>query len=83
VVLGPDGLSQFDALRRRDAGDKAVLFAFDLLVRDGTDVRGYPLAGRKQILGKLLRHGAGHVVFCDHVVADGLRVFEQACRLGA
>ena len=29
VVLGPDGLSRFDGLRRREAGRTAVLYAFD------------------------------------------------------
>jgi hypothetical protein len=31
VVVGPDGLTDFEALRRRGAGDVAVLYAFDLM----------------------------------------------------
>jgi hypothetical protein len=30
-VVGPNGLTDFDALRRRGSGDVAVLYAFDLL----------------------------------------------------
>jgi bifunctional non-homologous end joining protein LigD len=33
VVLGPDGLSLFDELRRRKAADTAILYAFDLIER--------------------------------------------------
>jgi ATP-dependent DNA ligase len=31
VVVGPDGLTDFEALRRRGAGEVAVLYAFDLI----------------------------------------------------
>jgi len=31
VVLGPDGLSRFEGLRRRDAARTAILYAFDLI----------------------------------------------------
>jgi ATP-dependent DNA ligase len=34
VVLGPDGLSRFDDLRRRDAAHSAILYAFDLVEHD-------------------------------------------------
>ena len=30
VVLGPDGLSRFEDLRRREAAHSAILYAFDL-----------------------------------------------------
>ena len=39
VVLGPDGLSLFDQLRRRKAADTAMLYAFDLIEHDGEDMR--------------------------------------------
>jgi ATP-dependent DNA ligase len=31
VVLGPDGLSRFDELSRREAARTAILYAFDLI----------------------------------------------------
>jgi len=34
-VLGPDGLSRFDDLRRREAARTAILYAFDLIEHDG------------------------------------------------
>src|SRR5258708_11744552 len=33
VVLGPDGQSRFDELRRREAAHKAILYTFDLMSR--------------------------------------------------
>jgi bifunctional non-homologous end joining protein LigD len=38
VVLGPDGLSRFDDLARREARHTAVLYAFDLVKHDGEDL---------------------------------------------
>jgi hypothetical protein len=35
VVLGSDGLSRFDDLRRREAAYSAMLYAFDLIDHDG------------------------------------------------
>jgi len=55
VVLGPDGLSRFDELRRREAAHSAILYAFDLIEHDGEDFRGRPFLDRKAALGRLLR----------------------------
>ena len=38
-MVGPDGLTDFGALRRRGAGEVAVLYAFDLIELDGSDLR--------------------------------------------
>jgi ATP-dependent DNA ligase len=46
-VLGPDGLSRFEELRRREAADTAILYAFDLIERDGEDMRNRPFLDRK------------------------------------
>jgi ATP-dependent DNA ligase len=47
VVLGPDGLSRFDDLRRRETAHKAILYAFDLIEHDGQDLRDHPFLDRK------------------------------------
>jgi len=39
VVVGPDGLSRFDDLRRREAARTAILYAFDLIEHDGEETR--------------------------------------------
>jgi bifunctional non-homologous end joining protein LigD len=82
-LVGPDGLSQFEALRRRDAGQVAVLFAFDLIEHDGVDLRGHPFVARKAMLTHLLCDRVGHIQLNEHIAEDGPRVFEHACRLGA
>jgi ATP-dependent DNA ligase len=43
VVVGPDGLTDFEALRRRGAGEVAVLYSFDLIELDGNDLRNLPI----------------------------------------
>jgi bifunctional non-homologous end joining protein LigD len=48
VVIGPDGLSRFDELRRRDSAKSAVLFAFDLIEYDGEDLRALPFLDQGQ-----------------------------------
>src|SRR5262244_1596697 len=50
VVLGPDGLSRFDELRRREAALTAILYAFDLIEHDGQDMRNRPFLDRKAAL---------------------------------
>jgi len=54
VELGPDGLSCFEELRRREAARTAVLYAFDLIGRDGEDLRDRPFLDRKAALARLL-----------------------------
>jgi bifunctional non-homologous end joining protein LigD len=82
VVIGPDGLTDFEALRRRGAGEVAVLYAFDLLELDGNDLRSLPIETRKATLASLLRK-PGALRLSEHISTDGLRVFAHACRLGA
>jgi hypothetical protein len=55
-VLGPDGLSRFEELRRRTAAHAAILYAFDLIEHDGKDLRNLPFLDRKAALARLLRN---------------------------
>jgi len=54
VVLDKEGVSDFDALSSRKHDNRAQLYAFDMLARDGEDLRGFPLA---------LCKGGGDVLF--------------------
>jgi ATP dependent DNA ligase domain len=56
VVLGPDGLSQFEELSRREAARTAILYAFDLIERHGKDLRNLPFLDRKAALAQVLRN---------------------------
>jgi ATP-dependent DNA ligase len=54
-VVGPNGLTDFEALCRQGSGDVAVLHACDLLEYDGSDLRRMPLETRKATLASLLK----------------------------
>jgi len=47
VVLGVDGVSDFNALHSRKHDDEVQFCAFDIMVDDGEDVRKLPLSMRK------------------------------------
>jgi ATP-dependent DNA ligase len=51
VVVGPDGLSRFEELSRREAARTAILYAFDLIEHDGEDLRKLPFLDRKACAG--------------------------------
>jgi ATP-dependent DNA ligase len=54
VVLGVDGISDFDALHSGKHNDEVQLYAFDVLSLGGDDLRGLPLSMRKTNLARLL-----------------------------
>jgi bifunctional non-homologous end joining protein LigD len=83
VVIGPDGLSRFEGLTRREAADTAILYAFDLIEHDGEDMRNRPFLDRKAALARLLRNTEAGILFNEHIVEDGPTVFAHTCRLGA
>jgi hypothetical protein len=74
-VLGPDGLSRFEELSRRDAADTAMLYAFDLIEHDGEDIRNRPFLDRKAALARLLRNADAGILFNEHIAEDGPVVF--------
>ena len=47
VLLGVDGVSDFDGLMSRQFDDEVQLYAFDILALDGDDLRKLPLHMRK------------------------------------
>ncbi len=83
VVVGPDGLSRFEELRRREAARTAILYAFDLIEHDGEDLRDRPFLDRKAALARLLRNTEAGILLNEHVAGDGPIVFAHACGLGA
>jgi bifunctional non-homologous end joining protein LigD len=80
IASGPEGLADFQLLRRRAP---AILSAFDLLELDGRDLRREPIEVRKAELAKLLRRSAIGLELNEHIDdGDASRVFEHACKLG-
>jgi bifunctional non-homologous end joining protein LigD len=79
----PDGQSDFHALRSRGGCARATLWAFDLLMIDGEDIRALPIEARRDRLRRLIGDAkpAG-IAFSDHHDRDGEDLFAAACRMG-
>ena len=83
VVLGPDGISDFEGLHSGTCNEEVRLYAFDLLSDDAVDMRDETLQIRKLWLGKLLKRSGDGIIYNDHDVgAIGIHLFEHACLLG-
>jgi bifunctional non-homologous end joining protein LigD len=82
VCLDDQGVPQFDTLHSRTADQLAVACAFDLLMRDGDDLRRRPLIERKAALGKLLIRSRGGIQYVEHAEGHGDKMFAAVCDLG-
>ncbi len=67
-----------DMMKRRKL---ARYFAFDLLSLNGEDLRSMPLVARKKKLREILPSRSTHVLYVDHTVGAGRRLFEFASEL--
>ncbi len=77
VVLDDDGRAQFNDLMH---GRMPALFAaFDLLWLNDVDLRELPLLKRKQMLRQQIRRAAKRTFFVDHIVGEGVPLYEQMC----
>lgn len=82
VVLGVDGVSDFNALHSRQHDDEVQLYAFDLLAAGGEDLRQLSLEMRKTNLARLLRgRPDGIFVAPFESGAIGPDLFRAACNL--
>jgi bifunctional non-homologous end joining protein LigD len=84
VVCDDSGVASFKLLRG-ERGDRAFLYAFDLIELAHDDRRRDPLVSRKRDLWRLLSKSAAGLVFnecIDGADSDGATVFERACGLG-
>jgi bifunctional non-homologous end joining protein LigD len=62
--------------------DTLIFMAFDLLFLDGESTAKRPLIERKERLRSVLAREVRGLGFTDHVVGDGPRFREHACKLG-
>jgi bifunctional non-homologous end joining protein LigD len=88
VVLDAKGSTSFADLQaafQEGAKVNLTYFAFDLLHLDGHNLRDLPLLERKELLAELLANidDDAPIRFSEHFAADGKRVFDEACNLGA
>jgi bifunctional non-homologous end joining protein LigD len=69
VVLGPDGISDFEGLHSGRCNEDVRLYAFDLLADDGLDLRDETLQIRKLWLRKMLKRSTDGIIYNDHEAA--------------
>jgi len=83
VLLGIDGISDFNGLHSRRHDEEVQLYAFDVLVFDGEDLRGLPLSTRKSDLARLLRDRLDGIFIAPFEQGEiGPDLFRAACRMG-
>jgi bifunctional non-homologous end joining protein LigD len=83
VILGVNGVSDFNALHSRKQNNEVQLCAFDVLAMDGEDLRSLDLSKRKTNLDRLLR-GRPDGIFVNPFEsrAIGPYLFRAACDMG-
>ena len=82
VCLDAEGVADFDALHSRTMDHAAIACAFDLLMRNGADLRKRPLSERKTTLRKALRAMKKGIQYVAHVEGHGAEMFDAVCKLG-
>jgi bifunctional non-homologous end joining protein LigD len=82
VLLGVDGISDFDGLYSGKHNDEIQLYAFDILALDGEDLRKLPLHLRKNNLARLLARRADGVHLAPFEQGEiGPDLFRAACNM--
>jgi bifunctional non-homologous end joining protein LigD len=82
VVFRDDGRSDFHALLTKRGGAQASLVAFDLLHREGEDMRQWPIEARREALMRLVaKRRSDGIVFSEALAGEGAVVFAKACEL--
>jgi ATP-dependent DNA ligase len=83
VVLGVDGIPDFNALHSRQHDEEVQLYAFDILALGGEDLRKLPLSMRKTNLARLLARRPDGIFVAPFERGEiGPDLFRAACRMG-
>ena len=85
VALDDEGHSNFSLLQaatKKGADADLAYFAFDLLHKNGKDLRKKPLLERKSMLKSLLGEDSHKLRYSDHIDGDGERIVGKACAMG-
>ena len=84
-VVDDEGKTSFQSLQvalSKDDQPRLVYFVFDLLHRDGEDLRRAPLLERKRILATVLAGEKAPIALSEHLADVGEAMFEEARRVG-
>jgi len=83
VILGVDGISDFNALHSGRQNEEVQLCAFDVLAMDGDDLRKLPLSMRKANLERLLARRPEGIFLSPFEQGEiGPDLFRKACEFG-
>jgi ATP-dependent DNA ligase len=83
VVLGVDGVSDFNALHSRKHDGEVQLYAFDIMALEGEDLRRLPLTMRKTNLAQLLTRRPDGIFVAPFEQGEiGPDLFRAACDMG-
>src|SRR5271166_2483095 len=83
VILGVDGVRDFNALHSRRQDEEVQLYAFDVLALDGEDLRALPLSLRKTNLARLLARRPDGIFVAPFERGEiGPDLFRKACEFG-
>jgi bifunctional non-homologous end joining protein LigD len=83
VVLGVDGVSDFEALQARRHDEEVQLYAFDVPALDGENLRSLPLSPRKTNLARLLARRTDGIFVAPFEQGEiGPDLFQAACNMG-
>jgi bifunctional non-homologous end joining protein LigD len=83
VILGVDGVSDFNALHSGKHNEEVQLCGFDLLALYGDDLRDLPLSMRKANLARVLARRPDGIFFSDFEQGEiGPDLFRKACEFG-
>jgi ATP-dependent DNA ligase len=83
VLLGVDGVSDFNGQHSRHYEEEVQLYAFDILALDGDDLRKLPLSMRKTNLARLLARRPEGIFVAPFEQGDiGPELFRAACNFG-
>lgn len=83
VVLDKEGKSKFQLMQNYQKTGKGdiVYYVFDILYKDGVDLREMPLEKRKKILKALINSSKLTLVrYSDHILAKGTAFFNAALK---
>jgi bifunctional non-homologous end joining protein LigD len=84
IVQDEHGVSDFSALQSelaRRRSDRLTYYVFDLLYRDGEDLRLLPLLDRKAALATLLAGTRPPIAYSAHLEGEGGEMFRRACAM--
>ena len=84
TVAFRDGKTDFSTLQEAisNGGAELSYFAFDLLELDGADLSALPQVERKEKLRALIAGADARILFSEHVLGAGEKLFDAMCAAG-